>query len=334
MDDPRAPGASEWRQAQQQYRDAWLELTRRSLNGGEDEAGAAPAEALQRWWEAASQAASPTARALFGHLVDFSAPYFEMAQQLSRGTAQESAAAIEAWLAGMHAGQASADASARPRGAAAGAWQPPLDALAQLHARLRENAERLLAVPAFGYTREMQEQYQALARLTLAYSEALQEYNLGFARVAERAAANAGERLQAVDPDAPIDSLRALYDLWVDACEEEYAVYARSEVYAQRYARLVGALAALKRGISEAFDETLDALSLPTRREIDALQRRSQEARRAERGLRAQLEALERRVADPVPGAPRRAGVRRKPKTKTRAKTRSRIKTRTRTRTR
>ena len=338
MDDRLPPGASEWLDAQQRYWDAWLELTRQA-QGTEEGPGVRGGEAVRQWWEAASRAAPEPARELFGRLVDLSAPYFEMAQKLSRDSAQESASVVDAWLKGM---QAEAGAPGVPgRGEEASSpgtafWGLPFDAsahvlsallplpgnpwqatktdaLAQLHGRLKENAERLLAVPAIGYSRETQEQYQQLARLMLAYAQALQEYRLGFARVAECSAANAAKRLEAADAER-VESLRQLYDLWVDACEEEYAAYAMSDDYARRYAQLVGALAALKRQVSELLDETLDVMNLPTRRETDALQRRAQEGRRAERALRAEVEDLKQRVRRPVPAPRRPAGPRRKSK--------------------
>lgn len=341
MDEREPPGTAEWLEAQQKYWDAWLELTRQALQGqhGDGEPGVAGAEAVRQWWEASARAAPAPTRELFGRLVDLSAPYFEMAQQVSRDTAQESAAVLDAWLAGMRPEEGGTSGSApEPGPSGSASWQLPLDAVAhvlsalvplpgnpwqatkadalgQWHARVRENAERLLAIPAFGYTRETQEQYQDLSRLALAYTQALQEYNLGFAHLPASAAANAGKRLDAIAPDAPIDSLRRLYDLWVDAYEEEYAAYAMSDAYARRYARLVSALAALKRRMSDLLDEALDVMNLPTRREIDVLQRRAQESRRAERALRAEIEDLKQRSAvPPAPVTARRGGARRKSK--------------------
>lgn len=320
MDDRQAPDGHEWLEAQQKYWDAWLELTRRSFDAAGAEQEASGADAVRQWWDAAARAAPPATRELFGRLVDLSAPYFEMAQTLSRGTAQESAAVAQAWLAGMQAEQRQApgaplwdlplDAGAHVLSALlplpGNPWQAAkTDVLTQVQARLKQNAERLLALPAVGYSREAQEQYQQLGRRLLAYAQALQEYNLGLAHLGERSAANLERRLEADADTGPVESLRQLYDLCVDACEEEYAAYAMSDEYARRYAGLVGALAALKRQTTELLDETLDVMNLPTRREIDALQRRSQEARRAEQRLRAQLGELKRRV--PEPSAPARA---------------------------
>jgi class III poly(R)-hydroxyalkanoic acid synthase PhaE subunit len=319
MDEGRSTGAGDWLDAQQKYWDAWLELTRRTLAAPEGEA-AVGADAVRQWWEAASRAAPEPVRELFGRLVDMSAPYFDMARVLARDGARDGAAVLDAWRAGMRAATpGGTDAAASPGGAFGGLpfdalahvlaalwplpgnpWQAAeTDALAHVHARLKDNAERLLSMPAIGYHREAQEQYQGVARLMLAYAQALQEYNLGFARLAERSAANAARRLEAAGAHARVESLRQLYDLWVDACEEEYAAYAMSEDHARRYGRLVNALAALKHRITELLDETLDVVNLPTRREIDALQRRMQEARRAEAGLRAELARLERQQRAP-----------------------------------
>ena len=170
---------------------------------------------------------------------------------------------------------------------------------AYLYARYERRMGRLSRLQLLRAGLWMGLYHLSLVDMASAYAQALQEYNLGFARLAERSAANAARRLEAAGAHARVESLRQLYDLWVDACEEEYAAYAMSEDHARRYGRLVNALAALKHRITELLDETLDVVNLPTRREIDALQRRMQEARRAEAGLRAELARLERQQRAP-----------------------------------
>src|SRR5690606_16001955 len=114
-------------------------------------------------------------------------------------------------------------------------------------------ADRFLAAPPVGYAREAQELYQRWWQLNLEYLEAWQLYALGVARLREAAAAALRQRL--AERSTPPRSLREIYDLWVEACESAYGEYAMSEEHALRYARLVNALAAVKRHATLLFDE-------------------------------------------------------------------------------
>lgn len=58
--------------------------------------------------------------------------------------------------------------------------------LARASAELKDYASRFLALPTIGYTRELQEYHQRLARLNVECLEALQAYNVSFGRVAAR----------------------------------------------------------------------------------------------------------------------------------------------------
>src|SRR5690606_27403588 len=96
-----------------------------------------------------------------------------------------------------------------------------MDTIARLFNRppaTMPDARDWLALPAFGPMREHQERYGKLALAWIDYQDKLRRYNdlmmqaarLGF----ERFEGKLAEREQ---PGRQIDSLRALYDLWVDA---------------------------------------------------------------------------------------------------------------------
>ncbi len=319
------PASSDWLTAQQKYWDAWLDLTRQSLAFAvPGEAPGPAAEGLRRWWEAVAPAVPPPTQELFGRLVDLSRPYLEMAEQFADRTSEDSGAALDQWLDGLNqtfgATERSAASTSGPDAPAAAAlWELPLDAWRQavsallpipgdvlksakqadavrVRVELKDKRDRLLSIPGIGYTRELQEQYQQLWRRVADYVEALQNYDLAFVRLGRRSIENFRKRLDAAAARAPIDSLRQLYDLWVDACEEVYVEYVLSDEYAALYGRLVNALSAVKQQSSVLLDDMLEGMNLPTRREIDTMHRRIHETRRENRTLRADLERLNERL--------------------------------------
>lgn len=319
------PISSDWLTAQQKYWDAWLDLTRQSLAFAvPGEAPGPAAEGLRRWWEAVAPAVPPPTQELFGRLVDLSRPYLEMAEQFADRTTEDSGAALDQWLDGLNQAFGATERSAVSTSgsdapAAAALWELPLDAWRQavsallpisgdvlnsakqadpvrVRVELKDKRERLLSIPGIGYTRELQEQYQQLWRRVADYIEALQHYELAFVRLGRRSIENFRKRLDAAAARAPIDSLRQLYDLWVDACEEMYVEYVLSDEYAALYGRLINALSAVKQQSSVLLDDMLEGMNLPTRREIDTMHRRIHETRRENRTLRADLERLNERL--------------------------------------
>jgi len=155
------------------------------------------------------------------------------------------------------------------------------EGLGSVAGQVHERMDQFLSVPAVGYMREWQEQTQGGMRLTMDYHEALQEYLHAHGRLGvdalERLAAKIIER---AEKGQEINTLREVYDLWVDCSEEAYSAFVFTEEYADIYARLVNALMALKHHNQTAVDEVAVSLNLPTHQGITTMQRRQQELRR------------------------------------------------------
>lgn len=170
--------------------------------------------------------------------------------------------------------------------------------------------------PAFGYTRERQLQQQALLEGMRAYADASSRYNT----LIMRANADGFERLrekltQMTEPARQIDSLKALYDLWVDAAEEAYAEIALSDEFREAYGAMVNTQMQVRQLQQRQTDAWCRELGMPTRAEIDSLGKRVQELRRELRAaapgkapraaapdaeldtLRAEVAALKRKLA-------------------------------------
>jgi class III poly(R)-hydroxyalkanoic acid synthase PhaE subunit len=152
---------------------------------------------------------------------------------------------------------------------------------------------RALSMPGLGYTREQQERIQELARHLLEYHETLRVYKVAFGKTALASLDAVQKRMRALhEKGEKIESLRALYDMWVDASEEVYAEFAMSDEYQVVYADLVNALMRVRQDMNAMAEQQYRLMNIPTRSEIDTVQHRQQELRRENRLLRRELEQL------------------------------------------
>lgn len=159
---------------------------------------------------------------------------------------------------------------------------------------LRNEAAGLLGMPAFGFAREHQQRLQALGQAQLRWQDALTAYNALMARVSQDAHARFEAKLaQREEPGRQLDSVRALFDLWVDAAEEAYADAALSPDYRQAYGELVNAQMRLRADAQAIAEQAAQALGLPGRTEIDSAHRKIAE-------LERQLRRMQRRAGDGV----------------------------------
>ena len=91
-------------------------------------------------------------------------------------------------------------------------------------ARGRTGTVLSASVPGLGYTREQQEHIQQLARHLLNYHEAFRAYKIAFSKTALASLESVQKRRRMMhEAGQKIESLRALYDMWVDASEEATA---------------------------------------------------------------------------------------------------------------
>ncbi len=163
---------------------------------------------------------------------------------------------------------------------------------------------------AFGYTRERQRMQQALATAMQDYAEWAGKYQA----LIQRANTEGFERLQAklaglAESPKQIESLKALYDLWVDAAEEAYAQIALSEEFRHAYGEMVNAQGRVRQLQHQQLDALCRDMGLPSRSEVTALGKRVHELRRELREgrapqredelttLRAEVAALKRQLA-------------------------------------
>jgi hypothetical protein len=174
-------------------------------------------------------------------------------------------------------------------------------------------------MPAFGLHREQQEKQQALMAAMFESAEQQRRYQA----LLLRANAQGLERLQDKlaehsEPGRQIESLKALYDLWIDSAEEAYAEIALSDEFRHVYGAMVNAQMLERQLMQQQLEELCRQIGLPTRSEVDSLGKRLQELRREQRAagaavegaaggdmqaLRTELAALKKQLASSVRAA-------------------------------
>lgn len=184
---------------------------------------------------------------------------------------------------------------------------------------LRNEASAWLGMPAFGFAREHQERLQALARSQLRCQDALAAWQA----LLGRASQGAFERFEAKlaereEPGRQLGSVRALFDLWVDAAEEAYAELALSPEFRRVYGELANAQMRLRADAQAIAEQAAVLMGLPGRTELDSAHRKIAEL---ERQL-CRMQRVADNAVDAAANVPveRPAKATRKPATKPEAK--------------
>jgi class III poly(R)-hydroxyalkanoic acid synthase PhaE subunit len=139
------------------------------------------------------------------------------------------------------------------------------------------------------------------AQINARYQALLQKVNAdGISRLQDMLAARA-------EPGQQIQSLKGLYDLWVDAMEEAYSQMALSDEYRDVFGELVNAQMRVRQMQQQQTEQMCRELGIPTRSEVDSLGKRVQQLRREmrerQRPAAAQpddtlVDALQTEIAD------------------------------------
>jgi len=175
-------------------------------------------------------------------------------------------------------------------------------------------------IPAFGSNREQQMQQQAMSAAVLASLQASARYQALIQRASQQGMQRLQDKLaEHAEPGRQIDSLKALYDLWVDSAEEAYAEVAMSDEFREAYGEMVNTQMRVRQMQQQQTEQMCQQLGVPTRTEVSSLGERLQALRREFRAsqtpasadhadeitaLRRELAALKRQVADRAGAAP------------------------------
>ena len=171
-----------------------------------------------------------------------------------------------------------------------------------------DKARGALNLPAFGHLREKQENLQKSTRVFIDYQEQSARYDRLMLKVGEQSFARFQLKLaEREEPGRQIESVRALYDLWIDAAEEAYAEIALTEEFREVYAAVVDAQMRVRQQVQGEIEKFCNQLGMPTRSEVDSIGERLQSLRREFRNrneeetgieaLKAEVDALRRELS-------------------------------------
>ena len=152
---------------------------------------------------------------------------------------------------------------------------------------------KMLGMPGLGLNREKQEQMQAGMRDMMVYQKAFQTFQTLSNQVNVQALERLHKRLlERGATNTPIEKMYDLYVLWVDCCEEVNADFVRGSAFQQANSEMVNALVRVQSHVQTSLDETLAALNMPTRREINASHRQVHDLKRRVRVLEEEIKGL------------------------------------------
>ena len=158
-------------------------------------------------------------------------------------------------------------------------------------------------MPAFGYTREHQERMQAFARTAGEFQQAAQAFQAIIGEAGQDAFSRFESLLaQRTSDGKPLESSRALFDLWIDAAEDAYADIALGERYQRAFGEYVNAQMRLRAAMQKEVELACAQWGIPGRGEVDAAHRKIAELQRQLRRLRERLDAAPRAADAPAAG--------------------------------
>ncbi len=148
--------------------------------------------------------------------------------------------------------------------------------------------------PALGATREHQQRWQRMSEAWASIDEAQRRLQrLWSDTLRDAAAAFTARLVQAPAGDMSAESLRKLYDGWIDCAEDAYGRIAHSEPFCSALADFMNASSRWRREVQSGMEYFAKLLDLPTRSEINSLMQR--------------LSTLENRLRDSATGTPKAA---------------------------
>ena len=171
----------------------------------------------------------------------------------------------------------------------------------------KQEFQTLFSLPALGYARESQERAQALVLAVANYQEQNNRYNALMLKASrlglDRFESKLAERSE---PGREIGSLRALYDVYIDAAEEGYAEVALSDEFREVYGAMVNAQMRVRQLVQADVERQAAAFGMPGRSELDTVHQRLHELRRRVAALEegAHRGATAERASSPAKTSP------------------------------
>lgn len=296
---PNPDWLSQWQGVSRNMLNAWQDAARQAGTAAAPQAPTSPwHEGFEQWARLFASGGGAQSETI-ERIID-SAKGYAAFMQSALAAAANSGAAAPNWGDAFRSGFGIPGADAMPFGAdllrtlrelpgQGGGYAAIMNALGNLRPPANLDLaewKSWLNLPAFGLLREHQEHYQKMAVAWVEYQEQMARYNALMLKASQRGyELFEGKLTEREQPGRQIDSLRALYDLWVDAAEEGYAEVALSTEFREVYGALVNAQMRVRAQVQQEVERVAVDLGMPTRTELNNIGERLQTLRRE---LRAQ----------------------------------------------
>jgi len=293
----------DWFQNQKQYMDAWNSF--QQFMPDSSSAIHPMYEAMSSWWKSAAPSLSGQNQDFYNKMMQQGQAFYFMGEQFSKllegmGEIKEHS---DEWQKVLNEHFESMKSILEQSQAMQSAF-PTLPFLqADFHKdylkviEILSAADKYSSIPGVGSNRESLEQIQEGVRLMGEYQQVSHEFNILMNKVGVEALEVM--RLMIIEMDErgeEINSLKELYNLWVDCNEKAYAEYVYTDEYSELYGRLSNALMAVKQHYGKVIDQMLSRLNLPTNKGVNTMLKRQQELKRAQMKSAEKLKALESEV--------------------------------------
>ncbi len=288
---------NDWQALQQQYWTAWSDATRGVVQP--PKVSTPWQEGLEQWSKLFGNSGAQTDAA--DRLISSAKNYVGLMQSLLGAAAGKmpTGFAVPDWTEALRNGFniPGADAMfnnpfakifADMRGPHAQGFDQLPNSFAPFLNQMKQEGLSWLHAPAFGFARERQEHYQKMAAAFVEFQEALGKYNAMMLKSSQRSFGIFESKLGEHDePGRQIESMRGLYDLWVDAAEEAYAEIALSDEFRKVYGDVVNSQMRVRQAIQQEVERMSTDFGMPTRSELNGVHKRLHELRREVRNGRS-----------------------------------------------
>jgi len=291
----------DWFQNQNQYMDAWSSFQQFMPNSS---SGIPPmAEAMNSWWKSASPSLSGQNHDFYSKMMQQGQAFYFMGEQFSKilEGMNEVSKQSEDWqkvlndnFESMKSMFEGGNAGIQGTFTSSPFMMSGFDDKQFKIADMTSTIDKLLSVPGLGPDREAQAQMQKGIKLLGEYQQASSEYQTVMNKVGVEALEAMRLRiLEMSEQGKELNSLRDIYDLWVDCNEKAYAELVYTDEYSELYGRLTNALLAVKQHQGKVMDKLLAKLNMPTRQGMNTVLKRVQEMKRGQSKSAAKIAALE-----------------------------------------
>ncbi|MEE9575732.1 MAG: poly(R)-hydroxyalkanoic acid synthase subunit PhaE [Gammaproteobacteria bacterium] len=293
----------DWFQNQKQYMDAWNSFQQFMPNSSS--AIHPMYEAMSSWWKSAAPSLSGQNQDFYNKMMQQGQAFYFMGEQFSKilEGMSEVKEHSEEWQKVLNDHFESMKSILEQSQTMQGAFPtlPFLQADFQKDylkvIEILSAADKYSSIPGVGTNRESLQQIQEGVRLMGEYQQISHEFNILMNKVGVEALEVMRLMIiEMAERGEEINSLKELYNLWVDCNEKAYAEYVYTDEYSELYGRLSNALMAVKQHYGKVIDQMLSRLNLPTKNGVNTMLKRQQELKRAQMKSAEKLRVLESEV--------------------------------------